>query len=266
MKITDLTNEKYNEKLFLVILLGAVETLINGLIDVGECKCILPLETLESKHFNSRLLHVIYDLQNLEKQKSIESVDFMQNLKELKERILSLMAEYDDYSNEKWLRVKNDVQAFELIDSCQHTNYGFVHYATVSDLYNLAKRLKSIQSIPKYILITPHFAFQEKLIPFDEYVFNIVAHTRVTESDRRKYYEAFENSSSSEMNYAIDCVRKRRFIIERGDFASYINCLEMIPEYLKNLIDRILPILKSEHNFQEKDLLYGNVCFEIFCE
>ena len=44
MKITKITNEKYDEKMFLVIILGVLEAVINKKITINEINSILPVE------------------------------------------------------------------------------------------------------------------------------------------------------------------------------------------------------------------------------
>lgn len=43
MKITEITNEKYDEKMFLVIILGTIEAVINKKITMNEINFILPV-------------------------------------------------------------------------------------------------------------------------------------------------------------------------------------------------------------------------------
>ncbi len=47
---------------------------------------------------------------------------------------------------------------------------------------------------------------------------------------------------------------------------EYKKTLDRIISYLDELIPYILQRLKSEYNIKEVDLLFGNVCFEIYYE
>ena len=65
--------------------------------------------------------------------------------------------------------------------------------------------------------------------------------------------------------YNVD-IEKRYFLIQRDDVTEYKKTLDRIISYLDELIPYILQRLKSEYNIKEVDLLFGNVCFEIYYE
>ena len=96
----------------------------------------------------------------------------------------------------------------------------------------------------------------------DERILYIESRDSLNEIDTKKFYES---QKCEEDFYNVD-IKKRYFLIQRDDVTEYKKTLDRIISYLDELIPYILQRLKSEYNIKEADLLFGNVCFEIYYE
>ncbi|WP_191014073.1 DUF3969 family protein [Treponema zioleckii] len=104
MTVKEFTNEKYNEKCFLIILLGTIEALIKKSITVDECQSILPLSAAEENHFDSRIQNIIERCYELEDFDGSQRNEYENSLIELKESTMALLSEYADYSKINWMQ------------------------------------------------------------------------------------------------------------------------------------------------------------------
>ena len=108
MELSKITNETYNEKCFLVIILGVIEAMLNKTISTDECQSILPPLLLgERYNFNKEIQIILEDLYEMDAIKILNKDKLDTNLVSLKTRVLKLLLTYDDCSNTTWLKIKS---------------------------------------------------------------------------------------------------------------------------------------------------------------
>ena len=105
MKITKITNEKYDEKMFLVIILGVLEAVINKKITINEINSILPVGMHKKYKFNKKINDLLIECHYIEDFESLLPNELESQLHELKEQTLLLLSEYNEYSNVRWLTI-----------------------------------------------------------------------------------------------------------------------------------------------------------------
>lgn len=103
MKITEITNEKYDEKMFLVIILGTIEAVINKKITMNEINSILPVGMRKKYKFNKKINDLLIECHYMEDFESLLPNELESQLHELKEQTLLLLSEYNECSNVRWL-------------------------------------------------------------------------------------------------------------------------------------------------------------------
>ncbi len=153
----------------------------------------------------------------------------------------------------------------EIIDSYTHYKNGSHHYVSIPLLDFIINKLKECKDIPNKLSINPFFEHKDFLIEIDERMLFIESRKNVNEFDIKAFYEdlIFEDPNYFPYNQDIE---KRCFLIQKDDIVGFKKALDGVILYLNKLIPYILQIIKNEHNLTETELLYGNICFEIYCE
>lgn len=149
-----------------------------------------------------------------------------------------------------------------IIDVYANLKNGESHYLSIPEFLYFVDKLKSDDSIPNNISFNPFYRHKDFQLEIDERILFIERRDRVTEGDVKEFYE---NQKIDEDFYNVD-IEKRYFLMQKDDITTYKKSLDEIISYLDVLIPYILQRLKSEYSMNESDLLFGNVCFEIYYE
>ena len=158
------------------------------------------------------------------------------------------------------------MQKETIIDIYTRFKNGDSHYVSIPEFSYVIEKLKSDDSIiSNYISFNPFYKHKDFTIEIDEKILYLERRNIITESDIEDFYENKMIKEKGYETYNID-LRKRNFLIHNNDKEAFIKTLDKFVSYLDILIPYILQRLKDEFNLQEKDLLFGNVCFETYYE
>lgn len=146
-----------------------------------------------------------------------------------------------------------------------YTQYkdGAHHYVSIPEMLYIIKKMKKDSSmIRNYISFNPFYRHKDFQIEIDERIFYIEFRDKINNNTVKEFY----NSEICEEDFYNIDLDKRTFLIQKNDNEAFIKSLDGIISYLDVLIPYILQRLKSEYSLKEKDLLFGNVCFEVSYE
>lgn len=100
MVVTEFKGLKSDEKLMLVLLLGALDALHQNKINTDEVQKILPLDVLEGI-VNPKVQDLMEEAWQLDDAKDFGVLD--ESIEDMKKKTLELLSKYDDYSDHRWL-------------------------------------------------------------------------------------------------------------------------------------------------------------------
>ena len=154
------------------------------------------------------------------------------------------------------------LQKETIIDIYTRFKNGDSHYLSIPEFCFVIEKLKSDDSIiSNYISFNPFYKHRDFMVEIDERILYLERRNIIKETDIEEFYENEIIKEEGYEAYNID-LRKRSFLIHNDDKEAFIKILDKFVSYLDILIPYILQRLKNEFSLKEKDLLFGNICFE----
>lgn len=102
MLVTELYDTKTDEKLMLVLLLGALEALLQKRINPEEIQMIIPRLALEKK-VDPKVQYLLEEAWEFEDVNELCPEAMKKSILDMKKRTLELLSKYDAYPDEMWL-------------------------------------------------------------------------------------------------------------------------------------------------------------------
>lgn len=139
---------------------------------------------------------------------------------------------------------------------------GNAHYLSISEFICFINCLKQKSPFIKNISFNPFYKHKDFQLEIDERILFIEIREEINTADIKSFYDSL---LCDEAYYNLD-LEKRCFLVQKNDLEGYKRTLDCIISYLDVLIPYIYEKIKKEYNLIESDLLFGNVCFEVYYE
>lgn len=162
---------------------------------------------------------------------------------------------------------KNRGKINEIIyNNTVYHNGKYRYYPTITGLKCILEKIISSNSTTDYIRITPFYINEQlnKQIEFEEYMFYIECRDWFDEKVQKKHM--IECLNVEDTPRTLNDLRLGAILYplcQNNDIDSYKNALEKYKESLRELLPKMMGIVKSEMELKEEYLPFGYFCFEI---